>query len=166
QQFEAQVVATPDNVALVFAGETLTYRQVNERANQLAVVIRERYQQRRNAPMPADTPVALYLDRSLEMIISILAVLKAGGAYVPMSPEYPPERIRFILADTGSSCVVTQQRHLTALGEYTHTLSLIAADDPSVTAERPMDNPVPVNGATDLAYIIYTSGTTGQPKGV
>ncbi|CDG92177.1 putative Phenylalanine racemase (ATP-hydrolyzing) (fragment) [Xenorhabdus bovienii str. feltiae Florida] len=166
QQFEAQVVATPDNVALVFAGETLTYRQVNERANQLAVVIRERYQQQRNAPMPADTPVALYLDRSLEMIISILAVLKAGGAYVPMSPEYPPERVRFILADTGSSCVVTQQRHLTALGEYTHTLSLIAADDPSVTAGRPMDNPMPVNGATDLAYIIYTSGTTGQPKGV
>ncbi|MCG3470407.1 amino acid adenylation domain-containing protein [Xenorhabdus bovienii] len=166
QQFEAQVVATPDNVALVFAGETLTYRQVNQRANQLAVVIRERYQQQRHAPMPADTPVALYLDRSLEMIISILAVLKAGGAYVPMSPEYPPERVRFILADTGSSCVVTQQRHLTALGEYTHRLSLIAADDPSVTAGRPVDNPVPVNGATDLAYIIYTSGTTGQPKGV
>ncbi|MDE9511634.1 amino acid adenylation domain-containing protein, partial [Xenorhabdus bovienii] len=166
QQFEAQVVATPDNVALVFAGETLTYRQVNERANQLAAVIRERYQQQRNAPMPADTPVALYLDRSLEMIISILAVLKAGGAYVPVSPEYPPERVRFILADTGSLCVVTQQRYLTALGEYTHVLSLIAADDPSVTAGRPMDNPVPVNGATDLAYIIYTSGTTGQPKGV
>ncbi|WP_275359790.1 non-ribosomal peptide synthetase [Xenorhabdus bovienii] len=166
QQFEAQVVATPDNVALVFEGAALTYRQVNERANQLAAVIRERYQQQRNVPMPADTPIALYLDRSLEMIISILAVLKAGGAYVPVSPEYPPERVRFILADTGSSCVVTQQRHLTALGEYTHVLSLIAADDPSVTADRPMDNPVPVNGATDLAYIIYTSGTTGQPKGV
>ncbi|MDE9443624.1 amino acid adenylation domain-containing protein, partial [Xenorhabdus bovienii] len=166
QQFEAQVVATPDNVALVFAGATLTYRQVNERANQLAVVIRERYQQQRNVPMPADTPIALYLDRSLEMIISILAVLKAGGAYVPMSPEYPPERTQFILTDTSAPCVVTQQRHLTALGEYTHVLSLIAADDPSVTAGRPMDNPVPVNGATDLAYIIYTSGTTGQPKGV
>ncbi|WP_275381987.1 non-ribosomal peptide synthetase [Xenorhabdus bovienii] len=166
QQFEAQVAATPDNVALVFEGATLTYRQVNERANQLAAVIRERYQQQRNVPMPADTPIALYLDRSLEMIISILAVLKAGGAYVPMSPEYPPERTQFILTDTSAPCVVTQQRHLTALGEYTPVLSLIAADDPSVTAGRPMDNPVPVNGATDLAYIIYTSGTTGQPKGV
>ncbi|WP_155362098.1 non-ribosomal peptide synthetase, partial [Xenorhabdus bovienii] len=166
QQFEACAAATPDNVALVFEGVTLTYRQVNERANQLAVVIRERYQQQRHAPMPADTPIALYLDRSLEMVISMLAVLKAGSAYVPMSPEYPPERIRFILTDTAAPCVVTQQRHLTALGEYPHTLSLIAADDLSVTAGRPVDNPVPANTSTDLAYIIYTSGTTGQPKGV
>ncbi|MCP9268403.1 amino acid adenylation domain-containing protein, partial [Xenorhabdus sp. XENO-1] len=166
QQFEARAAATPDNVALVFAGATLTYRQLNERANQLAVVIRERYQQQRHAPMPADTPIALYLDRSLDMVISMLAVLKAGGAYVPVSPAYPPERIRFILTDTAAPCVVTQQRHLTVLGEYTHTLSLIAADDPSVTAGRPVDNPVPVNTSADLAYIIYTSGTTGQPKGV
>ncbi|WP_155271371.1 AMP-binding protein, partial [Xenorhabdus bovienii] len=166
QQFEARAAATPDNVALVFEGATLTYRQVNERANQLAVVIRERYQQQRHAPMLADTPIALYLDRSLDMVISMLAVLKAGGAYVPVSPAYPPERIRFILTDTAAPCVVTQQRHLTALGEYSHALSLIAADDPSVTAGQSVDNPVPVNTSTDLAYIIYTSGTTGQPKGV
>ncbi|WP_275368677.1 AMP-binding protein, partial [Xenorhabdus bovienii] len=166
QQFEIRVAATPDNVALVFEGAALTYRQLNERANQLAVVIREHYQQQRHAPMPADTPIALYLDRSLEMVISILAVLKAGGTYVPVSPAYPPERTRFILTDTAAPCVVTQQRHLTALGEYSHALSLIAADDPSVTAGQPVDNPVSVNTSTDLAYIIYTSGTTGQPKGV
>ncbi|MGJ0630367.1 AMP-binding protein, partial [Xenorhabdus bovienii] len=83
QQFEARAAATPDNVALVFEGVTLTYRQVNEWANQLAAVIRERYQQQCHAPMPADTPIALYLDRSLDMVISMLAVLKAGGAYVP-----------------------------------------------------------------------------------
>ncbi|WP_339379120.1 amino acid adenylation domain-containing protein [Xenorhabdus lircayensis] len=170
QQFEAQVEATPDNEALIFEGKTLTYRQLNEQANQLAVVIREHYQQQHNKPMPADTPIALYLDRSLEMVISILAVLKAGGAYVPMSPEYPPERIRFILADTQSPCVVTQLRHLAALEEYTYKLmeqpALIASDDQTVTLDRPVENPVPINGATDLAYIIYTSGTTGQPKGV
>ncbi|WP_387796181.1 AMP-binding protein, partial [Photorhabdus sp. RM125S] len=80
QLFEAQVASTPDTVALVFAGTSLTYRQLNERANQLAYVIRERYQQHKPVPMPADTPIALYLDRSLEMVISILAVLKAGGA--------------------------------------------------------------------------------------
>ncbi|WP_275363061.1 amino acid adenylation domain-containing protein, partial [Xenorhabdus bovienii] len=153
-------------MALVFEGAALTYRQLNERANQLAVVIREHYQQQRHAPMSADTPIALYLDRSLEMVISMLAVLKAGGAYVPISPAYPPERTRFILTDTAAPCVVTQQRHLTALGEYPHALSLIAADDPSVTAGRSVDNPAPVNTSADLAYIIYTSGTTGQPKGV
>ncbi|MBI6549674.1 non-ribosomal peptide synthetase [Xenorhabdus lircayensis] len=170
QQFEAQVEATPDNVALIFEEERLTYRQVNERANQLAVVIRECYQQQRHEPMPADTPIALYLDRSLEMVISILAVLKAGGAYVPMSPEYPPERVRFILADTQTPCVVSQQQYLTVLGACTHELSdqptLLAADDPAVTTGRSMENPTPVNGSADLAYIIYTSGTTGQPKGV
>ncbi|WP_167376273.1 non-ribosomal peptide synthetase [Xenorhabdus vietnamensis] len=170
QLFEAQVERTPDHVALVFEGETLSYRQLNQRANQLAGVIRERYQQQHNAPMPADTPIALYLDRSLDMVISMLAVLKAGGAYVPISPEYPPERVQFILADTAAPCVVTQQQHFTALATYTRTLTeqpaLIAADDLSITAGLPAENPAPINKPADLAYIIYTSGTTGQPKGV
>ncbi|MBD2798471.1 AMP-binding protein, partial [Xenorhabdus sp. 18] len=86
QRFEVQVEKTPDKVALVFEGETLTYRQLNQRANQLAAVIRQ-------YSLQADTPIALYLDRSLEMVISILAVLKAGGAYVPISPAYPAERV-------------------------------------------------------------------------
>ncbi|OWO87090.1 non-ribosomal peptide synthetase [Photorhabdus luminescens] len=170
QQFEAQVATRPDNVALVFEGKTLTYRQLNEQANQLAAVIREQYQQQRNKPMPADTLAALYLDRSLEMVISILAVLKAGGAYVPISPEYPPERVRFILEDTASPCVLTQQRYLTTLREYMQTQTkqpaLIAVDDRTVTENLSTENPAPINGATDLAYVIYTSGTTGQPKGV
>ncbi|MBS9431026.1 AMP-binding protein, partial [Photorhabdus akhurstii] len=110
QLFEAQVESTPDNVALVFEGESLTYRQLNERVNQLAYVLRERCQQHHHVPVQADTPIALYLDRSLDMVISILAALKAGGAYVPISPEYPLERVRFILDDTQSPCVVTQQK--------------------------------------------------------
>ncbi|OCA54807.1 non-ribosomal peptide synthetase [Photorhabdus namnaonensis] len=170
QLFEAQAERTPDNVALVFEGESLTYRQLNERANQLAYLIRERYQQHHNVPVQADTPIALYLDRSLEMVISILAVLKAGGAYVPISPEYPLERVRFILDDTQSPCVVTQQNYLATLETDTQTCAkqrmLIAADDPTITAGQPVDNPTSVNQPSDLAYIIYTSGTTGLPKGV
>ncbi|WP_338805220.1 amino acid adenylation domain-containing protein [Xenorhabdus griffiniae] len=164
QLFEVQAERTPDNVALVFEGETLTYLQLNQRANQLARVIREHYQQHKNAPLPADTPIALYLDRSLEMVISILAVLKAGGAYVPISPAYPPERVQFILQDTQSPCVLTQQRYLTTLAEYAQ--ARIAADDQTITINQPVENLASVNKPTDLAYIIYTSGTTGQPKGV
>ncbi|WP_387555490.1 AMP-binding protein, partial [Photorhabdus sp. RM126S] len=165
QLFEAQVERTPDNVALVFEGESLTYRQLNERANQLAYAIRERCQQHHNVPLQADTPIALYLDRSLDMVISILAVLKAGGAYVPISPEYPLERVRFILDDTRSPCVVTQQRYLATLATETQTCAerpiLIATDDPATTADKPVGNLVSVNKSTNLAYIIYTSGTTG-----
>ncbi|WP_145956652.1 non-ribosomal peptide synthetase, partial [Xenorhabdus budapestensis] len=175
QLFEAQVERTPDNVALVFENETLTYHQLNERANQLAFVIREcylqqNYQQQNNETMQADTPIALYLDRSLEMVISILAVLKAGGAYVPISPAYPAERVQFILTDIAAPCVLTQQRHLTTLAEYIQILTeqpvLIAADDRTITTDQSVENPVRINRPTDLAYIIYTSGTTGQPKGV
>ncbi|WP_387796059.1 amino acid adenylation domain-containing protein, partial [Photorhabdus sp. RM125S] len=170
QLFEAQVASTPDTVALVFEDTSLTYRQLNERANQLAYVIRERCRQHKPVPMPADTPIALYLDRSLEMVISILAVLKAGGAYVPILPAYPSERVQFILADTAASCILTQQRHLITLTAYSQALMeppiLIAADDPTITADKPVENPASVNTPSDLAYIIYTSGTTGQPKGV
>ncbi|WP_228005720.1 non-ribosomal peptide synthetase [Xenorhabdus sp. BG5] len=170
QLFEVQAERTPDNVVLVFEGETLTYRQLNQRANQLARVIREHYQQYKEAPLPADTPIALYLDRSLEMVISILAVLKAGGAYVPISPAYPPERVQFILQDTQSPCVLTQQHYLTALAEYTQALRKppirIAADDQTLTRDQSVENLASVNNPADLAYIIYTSGTTGQPKGV
>ncbi|WP_298776746.1 AMP-binding protein, partial [uncultured Shewanella sp.] len=94
QLFEAQVEKTPDNIALVFSNnqfddEQLTYAELNARANQLAHHIRIQYQAQHNQPLAPDTLIALYLDRSLEMVISILAVLKAGGAYVPISPEYP-----------------------------------------------------------------------------
>ncbi|WP_148886211.1 non-ribosomal peptide synthetase, partial [Xenorhabdus doucetiae] len=158
-----QTERTPDKVALVFEGETLTYRQLNQRANQLAAVIRQ-------YSLQANTPIALYLDRSLEMVISMLAVLKAGGAYVPISPEYPPERVQFMLADTAAPCVVTQQRHLTTLTECAQALAeppiLLVADNPAITANQPVENPVSINKPADLAYIIYTSGTTGQPKGV
>ncbi|MDE1487946.1 amino acid adenylation domain-containing protein [Xenorhabdus bovienii] len=168
--FEAQADTTPDNIALVFEGEELTYRELNERANQLAHVIRQNYQQQCGQSMPADTLVALYLERSLEMVISILAVLKAGGAYVPISPEYPPERTGFILNDTKAPLLVTQQQYLAVLedlvGDELGAPLLMAADGDQVTEGLPIENPESVSGPGDLAYVIYTSGTTGQPKGV
>jgi non-ribosomal peptide synthetase component F len=94
QLFEEQVDKTPNNIALVFAEQKLTYRQLNEKANQLAYAIRAHYQNNNYQGIKADTLIGLYLDRSLDMVISILGVLKAGGAYVPISPEYPRLRVR------------------------------------------------------------------------
>ncbi|YAP80750.1 non-ribosomal peptide synthase/polyketide synthase [Xenorhabdus stockiae] len=170
QLFEVQTARTPDNVALVFEGKTLTYRQLSERANQLARVIRERYQQQHYIPMPMETLIVLYLDRSPEMVIGILAVLKAGGAYVPVSPDYPPERVQFMLDDTQSPCVVTQQQFFPTLQAHAQALvtqpTLIATDDSRVTEHYSTDNLALAGQAIDLAYVIYTSGTTGKPKGV
>ncbi|WP_208612614.1 non-ribosomal peptide synthetase [Xenorhabdus vietnamensis] len=170
QLFEAQVEKTPDHIALVFENEALTYRELNERANQLASAIGQDYKQRQGQPLQPDTLIALYLDRSVEMIISILAVLKAGGAYVPISPEYPQERIRFILEDTQAALLLTQQRHVEALSTVTTELAqkpmLITVDDIQATKGIPTDNLPSISGSTDLAYVIYTSGTTGKPKGV
>jgi amino acid adenylation domain-containing protein/non-ribosomal peptide synthase protein (TIGR01720 family) len=173
--FESQVVVTPDNVALIGHDADgseiqLTYRQLNERANQLAHVIRDSYRRRFGQPMAAGTLVALYLDRNVEMIISLLAVLKAGGAYVPVSTEYPTARTGFIFEDTATALVLTQTRHLRYLDELTSGLGnspmLLAVNESSLTRDALISNPQVTNSAKDLAYVIYTSGTTGQPKGV
>ncbi|WP_152547948.1 non-ribosomal peptide synthetase, partial [Photobacterium galatheae] len=166
--FEAQAARTPDNIALVFEGQSLTYRELNAKANQLARQIRQTYRASHQAELPADTLVALYLDRSPEMVISILAVLKAGAAYVPISPEYPTERSAFILEDTCASLIMThlpQQASVDALLSDGHEAQMILADSDTLTefSDSNLDNgPSP----DDLAYVIYTSGTTGQPKGV
>lgn len=170
QLFEEQVEKTPSNIALVFEGEELTYQALNQRANQLAHWVRERYQQRNQRPMPPDTLIGLYLDRGPEMVISILATLKAGGAYVPISPEYPKERTLFMLEDTQTPVLLTQRRFMEALDEWLpelpHTPDLLAADDVDLIEDLPTTNPKPTSKPTDLAYVIYTSGTTGKPKGV
>ncbi|MDE9467184.1 non-ribosomal peptide synthetase [Xenorhabdus bovienii] len=171
QLFERQAEKTPDHIALVFEGETLSYRQLNEWANQLAMLLRERYQHQHNKPMPVETLVALYLDRNLDMVVSILAVLKAGGAYVPVSPEYPAERVRFILQDSQSSCVLTQKKYLPILTTPSSQTgveqsALIVVDDRTDTENLPTENQPVTGTACALAYVIYTSGTTGQPKGV
>ncbi len=168
QLFEEQVDKTPDNIALVFEEESLTYRQLNQRANQLAHAIRAHYQENFPQGIKADTLIGLYLDRSLEMVISILGVLKAGGAYVPISPEYPQLRVKFMFEDTQTSLIITQAHYKPQLNKWTAKLDLVpnllAIDD--VSDDTPTANLAAINGPKDLAYVIYTSGTTGTPKGV
>src|SRR6185312_770562 len=108
--FQAQVERTPDHIALVYEGEQLTYRELNEKSNQLARYIREQYQKRTTQSLAPDTLIALCVERSLEMVIGILAVLKAGGAYVPIDPLYPQERIDYLLADTQAALVLSQRQ--------------------------------------------------------
>ncbi|WP_299005771.1 non-ribosomal peptide synthetase [uncultured Shewanella sp.] len=169
QLFEEQVERTPDNIALVFEGIELTYYELNQRANQLAHYLRGQYQEKYHIPLKPDTLIALYLDRSFEMVISMLAVLKAGGAYVPIAPEYPKARTVFMLNDTNAPFVITQVHYQTKLSEWISeaqlSTSLIQADDEGL-ASQALDNLTLMSQASDLAYVIYTSGTTGQPKGV
>ncbi|AEY65543.1 non-ribosomal peptide synthetase [Clostridium sp. BNL1100] len=158
--FEEQAEKTPDNIAVMFGDEKLTYRELNQRANSLARVLRER-------GVKGDSIVAVMLDRSLEMITGILAVLKAGGAYLPVSPDYPEERVRYILKDSGTSILLTNRD---AVGRWTPEViaalevKVMNLDD-SVLYEGDSSNLEKINTSRNLAYIIYTSGSTGKPKG-
>ncbi|KPV61396.1 hypothetical protein QJ48_00270 [Paenibacillus sp. A3] len=156
--FEEQAARTKDRVAVVFEGEQLTYGELNERANRVARVLRAH-------GVTADQPVAMLVERSLEMIIGMLAVLKAGGAYVPIDPRYPADRIRFVLEDSGTDILLTQTRWAAKAGFAGQVLNL---DDSALYAGPPENglNLEPVSTANHLAYLIYTSGTTGKPKGV
>ncbi|TMN33568.1 AMP-binding protein, partial [Pseudoalteromonas piscicida] len=119
--------------------------------------------------LPADTPIALYFSRSSEMLIAILAVLKAGGAYVPVSPDYPEARVEFILTDTNTDLVLTQESHLPSLKPVLGKATALGVKALSVSTHAlavEHENLVRPTELANLAYIIYTSGTTGQPKGV
>ena len=160
--FEEQVDRSPEAIAVVFEEQELSYRELNRRANQLAHYLRE-------LGVGPDTRVALCVERSLEMIIALLAVLKAGGAYVPLDPTYPVERLHFMLADAAPVVLLTQSRLQNLFSEYVHGLPVLTLEDPVFWSERPDWNPAPgAIGLTSshLAYIIYTSGSTGSPKGV
>ncbi|WP_375331669.1 non-ribosomal peptide synthase/polyketide synthase [Candidatus Tisiphia endosymbiont of Temnostethus pusillus] len=165
--FEEQVARTPNNIAIVYEETKLTYRQLNERANQLANYLRETYQ------ISPDTLIALCLDRSEHMLIAILAVLKAGGAYVPIDSNYPDERISYILEDTNSKLVLTNEGHKQRLDSLAIStisqVTILAIDDQqlqTLLASYPTSNPATSTTSNNLAYVIYTSGTTGNPKGV
>lgn len=167
QLFQEQVVKTPDNIAVVYEQQRLTYRELDEKSNQLAWYIRTQYQQRTKQTLKADTLIVLYLDRSLEMIIGILGVLKAGGAYVPMDPVYPQERVDYILENTKAELILSQ-KHL--IGDSHAQLpqeKIIHIDLTEELYNKENKSNLPqFSKSTDLAYIIYTSGTTGNPKGV
>ncbi len=164
QMFEAQVERTPDATAIVFDYECLSYRDLNEQANQLAYFLRAS-----GVWMDSmDVPVAVYMERSPAMMVSLLAILKAGGAYVPLDPTYPADRLAFMLEDSKAPIVLAQAKQLSS---WTPTLGQIICVDTQwdqIVGEEShclAHNPASVS-CDHLAYIIYTSGSTGQPKGV
>jgi len=165
--FERQAAATPDNLAVVFEGQSLSYRQLNEKANQLAHHLLG-LKTETVAPLLADNPlIAIAVERSPDMIVGLLAILKAGGAYLPVDPDYPAARISHMLEDSQAPLLLTQS-HLQAqlpLAELQHGCMTLCLDELDA-AGRPIDNPARKSGPEDLAYVIYTSGSTGLPKGV
>jgi len=160
QLFEAIVAETPNAIALVFEHQQLTYRELNNRANQLA----HHLQQLGVVP---DVLVGICLERSPEMIIGLLAILKAGGAYLPLDPSYPVERFHFMLKDAKVSILLTQQRSLERLGKVSIPIVCLDNNDKKANiASQNRENPNSGVTSDNLAYVIYTSGSTGQPKGV
>ncbi len=178
QWFEIQVERTPENVAVVFEGAPLTYRELNARANQLAHYLRK-------LGVGPDVLVGMYVERSLEMVVGILGILKAGGAYVPMDTAYPKERLEFMLEDSEAPVLLTQQSRIEDRGsriEDRKSQSAIRNPQSSILdpqrsvvcldadwekiAQESRENLSDDLTADSLAYVIYTSGSTGKPKGV
>ena len=159
--FEEQVAKNPQNIAVVFESQQLTYQQLNQKANQLAHYLLKNHQ------IQPDTLIGISVERSLEMIIGLLGILKAGGAYVPIDPNYPPERIQFMLEDSGISILLTQSLILNKLplNELVNSPQVICLDAENL-AEESTANPSPQSTPDNLVYVIYTSGSTGRPKGV
>jgi len=155
--FAAQAAETPDAVALVHDNQHLTYRELDERSNQLAHHLVA-------LGVGPEAIVGLCLTRSPDLVVAILAALKAGGAYLPLDPENPPERLRFLLEDAAPKVLVTQQHLLERLPQAGMPRICIDTEWPQM-ADRPREA-VRCNASPDsLAYVIYTSGSTGQPKG-
>ncbi|GAB3738133.1 amino acid adenylation domain-containing protein [Spirosoma lituiforme] len=158
--FAKQVKKSPQCLAVQFDGQHLTYQQLDERSSQLANYLRKQ-------GVREETLVPICLNRSLDMIIGLLAILKAGGAYVPIEPDYPQERLRYLLSDVGGDVVVTTAHSASSLTVLTATQTLIYIDrDWETIAQESTQAPVTALAAHNLAYVIYTSGSTGQPKGV
>ena len=157
QLFEAQALRTPGEIAVVFEDRTLTYAELNQRADRLAAHLRQ-------LGVGPDVPVGLCVERSLDMMVGVLGILKAGGAYVPIDVAYPADRIAYVLEDSKAPVLLTQRRLLPSL--------------PAISAKRVLlGEPLPKSGVpevaplvqvrpSNLAYVIYTSGSTGRPKGV
>ncbi len=154
---EDQVRATPDAPALTFGAATLTYAQLDTRANRLAHALREK-------GVGPDALVGICVERSLDMVVGLLAILKAGGAYVPLDPEYPRDRLNYMIEDSGIQWLLSQRSLLPVLP--VDGIEVIVLDQPDDWLDRYSTQPPGVSlHALNLAYVIYTSGSTGQPKG-
>ena len=156
--FEEQAGRTPDAIALVFEGQQLSYRELNERANRLAHYLRKR-------GVGPEVRVGICVERGLEMVVGLLGILKAGGAYVPLDPQYPKERLAFMLDDSGVEVLLTQEGVIKQLPEHGVGMVYLDRQREEIARESSQD---PLNGtvASNLVYVIYTSGSTGKPKGV
>jgi amino acid adenylation domain-containing protein len=158
RMFEEQVRRSPHAIAVVDREHRLTYRELNARANRLARLLRL-------AEVRPESIVGILLNRGADLVVSMLAVWKAGGAYLPLDPDYPTERLRFMLVDAGARVVVSESRLRSRLGDYSG--QVVCLDQrASLFATKGEHNPSPLSRPDDLAYVIYTSGSTGQPKGV
>jgi surfactin family lipopeptide synthetase C len=155
--FERQVELTPDAVAVVHEGRRVTYSELNRRANQLAHYLKE-------FDVGPESLVGVCIERSIEMLMAVLATHKAGGAYVPLDPSYPKDRLAFMLNDSGVRVLLTQGRLLERLPDYDGKAVCLDEDAHLIDAYS-AENPSQAATSTDLAYVIYTSGSTGNPKG-
>ncbi|MDB9467600.1 non-ribosomal peptide synthetase [Dolichospermum circinale] len=167
--FAQQVIKTPDAIAVKFGNQQLTYTQLNQKANQLANYLQ-------NCGVTSEVLVGLYLERSLDILIAILATLKAGGAYLPLDPKYPQARLADILDDSQVSIILTQEKLLTSpssplqtgetsLSPYQGKIILLDTDL-TIISQQNIETPISAIKPENLAYVIYTSGSTGKPKGV
>ncbi|MEH2026360.1 non-ribosomal peptide synthetase [Nostoc sp.] len=158
QLFEYQVEKTPEQIAVIFEDKQVSYQELNQRANQLA-----HYLQTLN--VQPEVLVGICLERSLEMIVGLLAILKAGGAYVPLDPAYPSERLALMLEDSQLSILLTKQNLLSKFPEYQAHIVCLDSDSEAITQQN-QENLISLVTDKNLSYVIYTSGSTGKPKGV
>lgn len=158
QLFEAQVRRTPEAVAVVFEGSEWSYAELNRRANRLAHHLRE-------CGVGPDAVVPIFLERSPDLLISLLAVMKAGGAYLPLIPGLPTRRLASMIEASHAAVLITDSSLLGGLPP--HQLRVVCLDqDAAVLARQSEENPPPLSGPEHLVYVLFTSGSTGQPKGV
>jgi amino acid adenylation domain-containing protein len=155
---EAQAKNAPDSTAVMMGKDQISYRVLNEKANQFANYLRRR-------GVGPETLVGIFLERSINMVIALLGVLKAGGAYIPLDPAYPADRIAFILEDAGAKVLVTQQDLVSVLPSGSAVVVTIDAVQGRIAKES-KESPTTKLAPQSLAYVLYTSGSTGKPKGV
>jgi non-ribosomal peptide synthetase component F len=155
---EEQAARTPLALAVISEQGNLSYKELNERANQLAHYLRA-------LAIGPEVRVGVCVERSLEMIVGILGVLKAGGSYVPLDPTYPSDRLSYMLEDSQARVLLTQQRLYPQLPAFSGTVVQLDSQWPSI-AQNSSQNLARIAAPENLAYVIYTSGSTGKPKGV
>ncbi len=159
QVFQEEVEQTPDAIAVVYEDESLTYRELNDRANQLAHYLQ-------SLGVGTEVLVGICVERSPQMIIGMLAILKAGGAYVPLDSSYPQERLAYMLNDSQLSILLTQEQLGAQIPKTNAHIIFLDTDWDELISKYSPDNPTNKASNHNLAYVIYTSGSTGKPKGI